>query len=96
MTNAQIRLMKDFSLDNRFRVKKGKGFALSDYDPAYTADLHSEEEAKRDLKKEQAQMYDLQDKLYANKRNAILVIFQAMDAAGAFSDVATNSAGRLT
>jgi PPK2 family polyphosphate:nucleotide phosphotransferase len=79
--------MLDFSLDTRFRVKKGKSFNLSDYDPSYTAGIHNSDEARRDLKIEQDQLFDLQEKLYAQKRHALIVIFQAMDAAGKDSTI---------
>ena len=74
--------MIDFSADKRFRIKNGQSFKLSDSDPSYTAGLHNSDEAKRDLNQERDKLSKLQEMLYAGKRHAILVIFQALDAAG--------------
>jgi PPK2 family polyphosphate:nucleotide phosphotransferase len=65
-----------------FRVEHGKKFRLKDYDPADTAKLHSHERAGELLAKGIARMAELQDKLYAQNRWGLLLIFQAMDAAG--------------
>jgi PPK2 family polyphosphate:nucleotide phosphotransferase len=65
-----------------FRVEHGKHFRLKDYDPGDTRGLKSEENAVELLEHGIHQMAELQDKLYAQNCWAILVIFQAMDAAG--------------
>lgn len=65
-----------------YRVDHGKKFRMKDYDPADTARLRSEEHAQDLLDKGIARMTDLQDKLYAQNRWALLLIFQGMDAAG--------------
>jgi PPK2 family polyphosphate:nucleotide phosphotransferase len=65
-----------------YRVEHGKKFRLKDYDPADTAKLHSQERAEELLAKGIARMAELQDKLYAQNRWGLLLIFQAMDAAG--------------
>jgi PPK2 family polyphosphate:nucleotide phosphotransferase len=65
-----------------YRVEQGKKFRLKDHDPADTAKLHSEERAEELLVKGVARMAELQDKLYAQDRWGLLLIFQAMDAAG--------------
>ena len=65
-----------------YRVEDGKGFRLKDFDPADTGHLHSKEHAVDLLEKGVAHMADLQGKLYAQDRWALLLIFQAMDAAG--------------
>jgi PPK2 family polyphosphate:nucleotide phosphotransferase len=65
-----------------YRVEKGKKFRLKEYDPADTAKLHSREHAVRLLQKGVARMAELQDMLYAQNRWGVLLIFQAMDAAG--------------
>jgi PPK2 family polyphosphate:nucleotide phosphotransferase len=67
-----------------YRVTKGKGFRLRDVDPADTAHLESEDaERAREVLKEGIEMLaDLQDMLYAQDRRSLLLIFQAMDAAG--------------
>lgn len=65
-----------------YRVKDGKDFRLTDHDPAQTGGVDSKEEAKQLLDEGVARLADLQDKLYANDSWALLLIFQAMDAAG--------------
>src|SRR6266446_6798820 len=65
-----------------FRVDHGKHFYLKDHDPAQTAGVDSKDEAKRLLQEGVAKLSVLQDKLYAQNRWGLLLIFQAMDAAG--------------
>ncbi len=65
-----------------YRVGDGKKFCLKDHDPADTANLKSEERTGELLAKGVARMAELQDKLYAQDRWALLLIFQGMDAAG--------------
>jgi PPK2 family polyphosphate:nucleotide phosphotransferase len=65
-----------------YRVDDGKKFRLKDIDPGDTGHLHSKEHAVELLERGISDMADQQDKLYAQDRNAVLLIFQAMDAAG--------------
>jgi len=65
-----------------YRVDHGKKFRLKDFDPADTGPLRSKEEAGEVLDRGIASMTELQDKLYAQDRSALLLIFQGMDAAG--------------
>jgi len=65
-----------------YRVDDGKKFKLKDFDPADTGHLHSREHATKLLERGIAEMAELQDKLYAQDRWGVLMIFQAMDAAG--------------
>jgi PPK2 family polyphosphate:nucleotide phosphotransferase len=67
-----------------FRVTDGKGFRLKDVDPGDTLDLGAEDKprAKEALVNGVAALAELQDMLYAQDRWAVLLIFQAMDAAG--------------
>src|SRR5262249_34777589 len=71
-------------LARRYRVKDGKGFRLSDVDSGDTAWLVAEDKpaAKQALQKGIELLAELQDMLYAQDRWAVLLIFQAMDAAG--------------
>lgn len=63
-------------------MKKGKEFRLKDYDPNDTAHIKDKEEAEELLKQGVERMALLQDKLYAHNHWSVLLIFQAMDAAG--------------
>jgi PPK2 family polyphosphate:nucleotide phosphotransferase len=74
--------MKISKLAKSYRINDGKHFQLKDYDPADTGHWRSVAQAKEQLQKDIARMEDLQDKLYAQDRWAVLLIFQAMDAAG--------------
>jgi len=67
-----------------FRVNDGKDFKLKHIDPADTLDLKSEDKPKAQeaLKNGIELLAELQDKLYAQDRWSVLLIFQAMDAAG--------------
>jgi PPK2 family polyphosphate:nucleotide phosphotransferase len=65
-----------------YRIEHGKKFRLKDFDPASTAHIHSKQHAQEILAKGIAEMADLQDKLYAQDHWAVLLMFQAMDAAG--------------
>jgi len=65
-------------------VTSGKGFRLKDFDPANTHHLNSEDrpEAKRRLAEGVSLLAEYQDVLYAQSNWGLLLIFQAMDAAG--------------
>ena len=66
-----------------YRISDGKSFRLRDVDPDDTRGLEIDaQEAKASLKKGVEQLSKLQEMLYAQDRWAVLVIFQAMDAAG--------------
>jgi PPK2 family polyphosphate:nucleotide phosphotransferase len=70
----------DFS--KPYRVDNGKKFRLKDFEPDDTSGVKSKKQAEKVLPLGIERMVDLQDKLYAQDRWAILLIFQAMDAAG--------------
>lgn len=71
-------------LSKRYRVNDGKKFRLKDVDPEDTGDLKSEEKprAKEMLRTGISALAELQDVLYAQDRWSLLLVFQAMDAAG--------------
>ena len=69
-------------LAKTFRVESGKHFRLKDFDPADTGHWRSKEHAEEALQRGILHTAELQDKLYAQDRWALLLIFQAMDAAG--------------
>ena len=66
----------------RFLITKGKKFRLKDVDPADTGKLKSPEKAAELLRHSVQLLSEFQEKLYAQDRWALLLIFQAMDAAG--------------
>jgi PPK2 family polyphosphate:nucleotide phosphotransferase len=69
-------------LADRFRVEHGQSFRLKDYDPGDTHGLLSKDQAAEILERNVAHLQDVQEKLYAQDQWALLLIFQAMDAAG--------------
>src|SRR4029450_879335 len=76
-------------LIERYRVTDGSKFRLKRIDPDDTLGITSESkaEAQKLLAQGLERMRDLQEKLYAQDRWAVLLIFQAMDAAGKDSTV---------
>jgi len=73
---------KALKLADKLRVSHGSSFRLKDYDPADTHGLHSKEKANELLQQSVLVLQELQEKLYAQDQWAVLLIFQAMDAAG--------------
>jgi PPK2 family polyphosphate:nucleotide phosphotransferase len=71
-------------LSKPFRITDGKEFRLKHIDPEDTLGLKSEDKPKAQeaLKNGIELLTELQDKLYAQDRWSVLLIFQAMDAAG--------------
>jgi PPK2 family polyphosphate:nucleotide phosphotransferase len=67
-----------------YRITDGKGFRLKDVDPGDTMQLGSEDKprAKEALAIGIEALAELQDMLYAQDRWSVLLVFQAMDAAG--------------
>ena len=72
------------NLSRPYRITKGKTFRLKDVDPGDTGKLKSEDKprAKEALQIGVEALATLQDILYAQDRWSLLLIFQAMDAAG--------------
>jgi PPK2 family polyphosphate:nucleotide phosphotransferase len=75
-----MKAARDISI--RYRVDEGAKFRLKDFDPGDTGDVKSKKRAEKELQRGVELLSELQDKLYAQNRWAVLVIFQAMDAAG--------------
>jgi PPK2 family polyphosphate:nucleotide phosphotransferase len=71
-------------LAKSYRITQGDKFRLKDIDPGDTAWLEAEDKprAKESLQTGVQALAELQDMLYAQDRWAVLLIFQAMDAAG--------------
>ena len=70
-----------------YRVREGAKFRLKDHDPGDTGKFESKEHGKARLAQGIARLRELQDRLYAQDRWAVLLIFQAMDAAGKDSTI---------
>jgi PPK2 family polyphosphate:nucleotide phosphotransferase len=83
MSKKQI-LKRYRGLATHFRVTNGKEFRLKDIDPGDTLDFGTEDKprSKEALARGVEVLAEQQDMLYAQDRWALLLIFQAMDAAG--------------
>ncbi|MEO8042463.1 MAG: polyphosphate kinase 2 family protein [Acidobacteriota bacterium] len=64
------------------RVPPGKKLDLKDHPTDFSGDYTDKKEAVKDLEKNVERLRELQDVLYAQDEQALLVVFQAMDAAG--------------
>lgn len=67
---------------SRIIATPGSNIRLKDYNTAYTGNFRTKKQARQMLKEDIKRTAKLQDMLYAYSRHSILMIFQAMDAAG--------------
>ena len=79
--------MKLDSLARAYRVANGRHFRLADHDPADTGGIEAKKQAVEALAKGVKRMGELQERLYAQNRWSVLIILQAMDAAGKDSTI---------
>ena len=70
-----------------FEITDGSSFRMKDFDPAETLGLKSKERATEILERGIVRLSQLQEQLYAQDRWGILLILQAMDAAGKDSTI---------
>ena len=70
------------SLASPYRISKGEQFRLKDYDPKDTNGIKDKKQAEKTLQHSIELLSAFQERLYAQNRWAVLIIFQAMDAAG--------------
>jgi len=69
-------------LSRPFRFDRRRSFRMKDVDPGDTGGLSCEKEASKALQKGVDRLRKMQEKLYAQDRWALLLVFQAIDAAG--------------
>ena len=94
-TQLAIRIMLSKDIIDLFRVRPGKKFRLMDHDPGWKQAPEFADFDKKDLKKRAKQIIEqnlddlaeAQNLLYADDRYAVLIVFQAMDAAGKDSTI---------
>jgi len=72
---------------HHFLVQPNAKVKLKDYDPGFTGEFSHKEEVEGMLKAEIERLAGYQDMLYADNSYAILIILQAMDAAGKDSTI---------
>jgi len=75
-------MVKFGELAARFRVDKPGSFRMKDIDPDDTWKIKDKEQGADYLEGTRKRLADLQDRLYAQDRWSVLLVFQAMDAAG--------------
>src|SRR6202158_339927 len=79
----QNKLIKETArLAKQYCVTKGEKFRLKEFDPGDTGGVKSKKHAERLQEQSSALASQMQEKLYAQDRWALLLIFQGMDAAG--------------
>jgi PPK2 family polyphosphate:nucleotide phosphotransferase len=79
---------KAHRLDHRpFLVPPGTKIQLADYDPAYTAGFKDKAEANAALLQDVSELSQLQDVFWAARQYALIIVFQALDAAGKDSTI---------
>lgn len=76
----------------KFKVVKDKKVSLKDYDPEYSKG-YKKEDAAGLLTEFRAELNELQGQLYASNKHSLLIIFQAMDAAGKDSAIEHTMSG---
>ena len=75
------------AIDNPYLVPYKKKTQVKDWSTRPPKDAPDEEECKRKLKKLSKKLHDLQRVLYAHDNHSVLLVFQAMDAAGKDSTI---------
>jgi len=78
--------MESLINDKEIAVFDGQGFDLGNHQTSYTAGLNKEA-GKTELKRDKKRLHELQRMMYANDSQSVLLIFQAMDAAGKDSTI---------
>jgi PPK2 family polyphosphate:nucleotide phosphotransferase len=74
-------MMMDLDIE-QFKVFSEKPISLQEYDPAFKDGFKNKKTAKEQLEKDIEQLSELQYRLYAENRRALLIVLQALDAAG--------------
>jgi PPK2 family polyphosphate:nucleotide phosphotransferase len=79
--------VKSFLNDENLVVRDGTNFTLNQYSSHYAGGINTNKEAEKLLAKANKEMAKLQNKLYATDNHSVLLVFQAMDAAGKDSTI---------
>jgi len=66
----------------KMMVHPNKKVKMKDFDTSYKGKVLNKQESEKMLDASRKYLADVQDKLYAHNRYSVLIIFQAMDAAG--------------
>ena len=66
----------------KFRVEEGSKVKLDEIDPSYKGEHEDKASAQGELEKHAQRLHDLQYLMYAENKRSLLIILQALDAAG--------------
>ena len=81
-------MTKSHRLEHKpFLVPPGKKIELADFNPAFTAGFKDKVAGKAALLEDVSELAEMQDVFWASKKYALIVIFQALDAAGKDSTI---------
>lgn len=69
-------------IDSKWRVKPGSKFEISNHPTKVSDSYGSDEEFEKQLDSEREEVSDLQEKLFAEKKQSLLIILQGMDTSG--------------
>jgi len=69
-------------LAQQYRIEDGRGFRLARHDPGEVRLVRGKSQAKKLLEAGRERLRELQERLYAQDRWSVLLVLQAMDAAG--------------
>lgn len=66
----------------RYRVKPGEKIALAQFDPEETEHYRKKNQVEEELTLQRQRIRDLQERLYAEHQQSLLIVLQAMDTGG--------------
>ena len=66
----------------RYRVEPGEQVRLADVDPNQTEDYEKKKDVRKELEKQSKRIGELQARLYAERKQSMLIVLQAMDTGG--------------
>jgi PPK2 family polyphosphate:nucleotide phosphotransferase len=76
-------MKEKYKFDHKpFRIAPGKKVRLRDLDPGYAPEEQDKAAGMESLAEDVSQLADAQERLWASNQHSVLIIFQAMDAAG--------------
>ncbi len=82
ITDARRRMEQDMDIEQLYRVDGARKVRLADIDPRQKTGFDSRKDAERQTAEDIEAIDSLQDRLYAESDQALLVVLQAMDAGG--------------
>ena len=89
--NKLLQLFMD-NLIKKFKISAKKRFSIKEHDPEFSGKFNKDEAVEL-LKELSAEMSELQEQMYAQNKHSLLIIFQAMDAAGKDSAIKYTMSG---